>query len=239
MKEVEIGSSLFERLRKKCSEQHGRASEFNDMMHWGFDMGSIPVEPDRFDPITKSEIPVLAIYLPGRRLNHPKFALYGFTVTFNAQWNLITAPEGYKKHRDKSVDSHHYNMELVSRLAHTHQSGTMVWVGYDINANRNISPEQCWRCPIIDSDVGEIYPAHSENLSALLLEPELVENMDGVDVAHPNCSGYKITGGIDGGPKEHVPYIHCCENDKILKLDATYAGLPFKDFSSPTARKLY
>jgi len=238
--EVEISSSgliLFDRLRRNCSEQHGRAAEFNHMMHWGFDMDLVPVEPSRFDPITQSEIPVLAIYLPDKNPNS-KYIHYGISITFDGLWHVIEAPEGYKKTRHESVKSHHYNMELVSKISHTHQPG-MVWVGYDINANKEISPAQCWRNPISKAvDTNDIYIAHSENLSMAALCPELVAAMDGINVAHPNFAGYKIDGGIDGGPKLHVPYLHLCQNDKTLKLDATYAGLPFPDFSSPLVRIL-
>ncbi|MEI6228412.1 MAG: hypothetical protein WCP11_00055 [Candidatus Saccharibacteria bacterium] len=230
MKEVEIGSSLFERLRKNCPEQHSRAAEINARMHWGFHMGSIPVEPLNFEPRTDSEIPVLAIYLPDK---HTRF---GIQVTFDGLWYVVEAPDGYRKYRDKSVESHHFNMELVDGLSHTHDVG-MGWIGYDINANKYKSPAGFWDCPFHDES--GVYVAHSENLAMAALCPELVAAIDGINVAHPNFAGYRITGGLDGGSKSHVPYLHLCENDKELKLDATYADLPFADFSSPTARKLY
>jgi len=156
-------------------ELHGGGQE-------GFRVSDIPAVPN-FIPRTKTEVLLLAVYLPD------KGRVKGFRRTFDAWWDFIVPPTGVTKWRWEELKSDSKHLRLAPGVKY---APGIRWVAFDPSTYRGKSPEGALAQSVNDGTT----LAHTEVLMAAALFSGWVASWNGTDSPYPNLSGlqcYAIT----------------------------------------------
>jgi hypothetical protein len=192
---------------------------------WGFSVDDIPPIPAGFVPQTKTEVLMLAIYLP------KKGKIAGVQRTFDELYGCLEAPVGFEKWRWPDLKSDAEHLRLLD--GRKHRPGIR-WVAFDPFANWN--PRSGRKVEDLWATCGKSLAA-SEGFDALRLFPALRE-MDGKNFPHFDLAGYQVTW--DGARKAWAdcPYVCRLVDDRQMKLSASWADGVYRIFSAPTVREL-
>ena len=201
-------------------QQLEKVRQLNSEYKWGFEESDFPSEIPEFTPRTSTEWLLLVVYLPD------KGKVKGLQRTFNAWWDVMTAPDGFDKVRWEKLDSDPKHLRLVSGTEH--QPGIR-WVVIDPNANPGLSPEAALK------SVTEVTSlAGVEVLALAALCPGWVTSWNGKGSPFPNMSGLQF---YYNSAWSLVPCIRRWVDYRMLKLDAYWAGDASSGWASPAVRK--
>jgi hypothetical protein len=186
----------------------------------GFRPSDIPAAPN-FTPRTKTEVLLLAVYLPD------KGRVKGFRRTFDAWWDFIVPPTGLTKWRWEELKSDSKHLRLAPGIEY---KPGIRWVAFDPNAYQGKSPKDALTQSAVDGTV----LAHAEVLMAAAMLPEWVSSWNGGKSPYPNISGLQFYWNTDWSG---VPYLSRWGGHRQLELDAFWAGYDDSFFASPSVRE--
>jgi len=194
-------------------ELHGRQQ--------GFAPSDIPAAPN-FIPRTKTEVLLLAVYLPD------KGGVKGFRRTFEEWWYFIDPPVGLTKWRWEVLKSDSKHLRLASGI--DYKPGIR-WVAFDPNAYRGKSPKEAL---VLSASADSTTLAHAEVLMAAAMFPKWVSSWNGGKSPYPNMSGLQFYLSTDWS---NTPCLGRWDDDSQLKLDADDADYAASGSSSPVVRE--
>lgn len=198
-------------------DQLKKAKALNKERKWGLKASDFPKVPD-FKPETDTEVLVLSINLP------EKDGKSGVARTFDELWDAIDI-DGHTKWRWDSLYSD--NIRLFNR---EHTPG-LRWVAYDPNfywdKEKGRSPESLW------NDKESV--AASEALSAVLLNPDYVAQLDGYKVPYIDLAGYQFKYDNEWSD---CPCLDRWVDGRRLGLSANWAGAAGPGWAAPRVREI-
>ncbi len=195
-------------------ELHGGGQE-------GFRVSDIPAVPN-FIPRTKTEVLLLAVYLPD------KGRVKGFRRTFDAWWDFIVPPAGLTKWRWEALKSDSKHLRLAPGVEY---KPGIRWVAFDPNAYQGKSP----RDALTQSANDGTTLAHAEVLMAAAQFSGWVSSWNGGKSPYPNMSALQFYWDADWSD---VPYVcRWVDSGRKFNLLSDDAGYALGGWSSPVVRE--
>jgi len=187
----------------------------------GFRPSDIPAVPTNFIPRTKTEVLLLAVYLPD------KGRVKGFRRTFDAWWDFIVPPAGLTKWRWEELKSDSKHLRLAPGVEY---KPGIRWVAFDPNAYQGKSPKDALAQSANDGTT----LAHAEVLMVAAQFPSWASSWNGGNSPYPNMSALQFYWDTDWS---RVPYLGRGGGSRQLKLSADWADFADSRWSSPVVRE--
>lgn len=196
-----------------------RAFQANSQHSWGFVQSDFPTVPE-----DTSRLWLLVVNLHGNAEQE------GLQRTFDAKWNIIVPPSGYTKYRDPTFRTDSDHLRLAPGQTFT---PGIYWVEFEPDAYLGMSP----KAALTQSTIDGVTPAGLAVIDAVWQFPDWTLDWFKNGTPAPNLMGLQFRWDEEAD-WSYVPYLNRRGGGRLLKLNARWAALAHRHWSSPVVRRV-